>query len=53
MPEVEAYLIKNPSNTGRNSKPEKRTFNNFANRTYDTKLLKEKLIKKGRGELSE
>jgi len=53
MPEVEAYLVKNPSKAGRNSKPEKRTFNNFANRTYDTKLLKEKLIKKGRGELSE
>lgn len=60
MPEVEAYLLKNPSKTGKNSNTEKRvsvnhkpTFNNFANRKYDTKLLKERLIKKGRGELSE
>lgn len=60
MPEIEAYLIKNPSKAGKNSKPERKvsgnkkpTFNNFANRKYDTKLLKENLIKKGRGELSE
>ena len=60
MQEIEAYLIKNPSKTERSSRPEKKasgnqkpTFNNFANRKYDTKLLKENLIKKGRGELSE
>jgi DnaD/phage-associated family protein len=51
--EVEAYLAKNPSKTNKSPRAEKRTFNNFANRKYDTKLLKENLIKKGRGELSE
>lgn len=51
--EVEAYLLKTPKESNRTTKSQKPSFNNFTNRTYDTKLLKEKLIKKGRGELSE
>jgi len=60
LPEVEAYMLKNTSHesSGKKQAPkaatkDRPTFNNFANRTYDTKLLKERLIKKGRGELSE
>lgn len=59
LQEVEAYLLKtvkrsNPKNSGTKSTPvQKPTFNNFNNHEYDPKLLKEKLLKKGRGELSE
>ncbi len=60
LPEVEAYLAKSSGNAGRDtyggkkaSGYQKPTFNNFANRKYDTKTLKENLIKKGRGELIE
>ncbi|MFZ5353953.1 MAG: DnaD domain protein [Bacillota bacterium] len=56
LQEVEAYLLKTES---RKDKPagkdvrSSKSFSNFANRNYDTKVLKENLLKKGRGELSE
>jgi DnaD/phage-associated family protein len=55
--EIEAYIIKHDTkkekNVNKEYKSNNRTFNNFANRKYDTKLLKENLLKKGRGELSD
>lgn len=52
--EIEAYLTKSSSKDNKEStKAPKRTFNNFKGRTYDTDLLKQRLLKKSRGELSE
>ncbi|MFA7573634.1 MAG: DnaD domain protein [Lutispora sp.] len=54
MDEIEAHLAKNYSE-GKKSGPKtgKTSFNNFKGRTYDTELLKQRLLKKSRGELSE
>ncbi len=49
--EVEAYILKtakSPKKSG--SKSQKSTFDNFSGRTYDAELLKQKLLKKSRGE---
>jgi DnaD/phage-associated family protein len=55
--EVEAYITKSDNSTSpkrkTNNKPQKSSFNNFANRSYDADLLKENLLKKSRGELIE
>lgn len=49
--EVEAYILKTTKNPRKSSsKPQKSTFNNFSGRTYDAELLKQKLLKKSRGE---
>ena len=56
LQEVEAYLLKVDSKRDKFAQKDtkgSKSFNNFTNRTYDTKLLKENLLKKGRGELSE
>jgi len=52
--EIEAYLSRKPSKDNKDgAKAPKRSFNNFKGRTYDTDLLKQRLLKKSRGELSE
>ncbi|NLM43635.1 MAG: DnaD domain protein [Clostridiales bacterium] len=54
LDEIEAYLSRTPPQDERKaSRTTKRTFNNFKGRTYDTDLLKQRLLKKSRGELSE
>ncbi len=56
MEEIEAYILKHDTKKDRSISKEaksSKSFNNFSNRTYDTKLLKENLLKKSRGELSE
>lgn len=57
LQEIEAYILKTDNKPNKvinkQSNSSKPSFNNFANRTYDTKLLKENLLKKSRGELSE
>ena len=49
--EIEAYLLKTakPSKKSPGKSP-KNTFDNFTGRTYDPELLKQKLLKKSRGE---
>jgi DnaD/phage-associated family protein len=51
--EVEAYEVKTPKEDKKTSKNQKPSFNNFTNRTYDSKALEEAWLKKSRGELSE
>lgn len=54
LSDIEAYILKTPNKESKKAKEsDKPGFNNFANRTYDTKHLKEQLLKKSRGELSE
>lgn len=54
MDEIEAYLSQNKPETKKTTpKTGKSSFNNFKGRTYDTDLLKQRLLKKSRGELSE
>lgn len=52
--EVELYQSKTKKSTRKSSsKPQKSTFDNFAGRTYDPEVLKQKLLKKSRGEANE
>jgi len=54
LDEIETYLSRTSSADEKKvSKTTRRTFNNFKGRTYDTDLLKQKLLEKSRGELSE
>ena len=59
LEEVERHIESKKDSTKKakvGTKPvnsQKPTFNNFANRKYDTKQLKDMLLKKSRGELSE
>lgn len=57
LAEVEANLLKAPQESKKTKESNgvggKTNFNNFANRTYDNKALKEQWIKKSRGDLSE
>lgn len=49
--EIEAYLLKTSKPSKKSSgKSQKNTFDNFTGRTYDPELLKQKLLKKSRGE---
>lgn len=50
LKEIEQYLSKKPKDTvkGR-TKTQKSTFDNFAGRTYDPELLKQRLLKKDKG----
>lgn len=48
---IEEY--KKSKKESKKSSDKKPSFNNFENRTYDTKLLKERLLKNTRGEISE
>ena len=56
--EIDSYMSqavksdKRPA-TANKQQQQKPSFNNFTNRTYDTKALKEQLLKKSRGELNE
>jgi DnaD/phage-associated family protein len=55
--EVEAYITKSdnttPAKSKPSSKPQKSSFNNFSNRSYDANALEDMLLKKSRGELIE
>lgn len=53
IPEIEAYLVKEPKEEKKGTKTQKPGFNNFTNRKYDAKSLEESWLKKSRGELSE
>lgn len=54
MDEIEAYLSRNNTEAKKSTpKTGKSSFNNFKGRTYDADLLKQRLLKKSRGELSE
>ncbi|MHB1394428.1 MAG: DnaD domain protein [Clostridia bacterium] len=51
--EVDTYQAKAPKEDKKTSKNQRPSFNNFTNRTYDSKALEEAWLKKSRGELSE
>lgn len=49
--EIEAYLLKTAKTPKKSAgKSPKNTFDNFSGRTYDPELLKQRLLKKSRGE---